>query len=709
MAAAMGAMTRVVVVHDRRPGTRTLAECMERTLVRLGCHAMVIDLTKTPLADEPTGDASVAAKVVAQTFRPHMVFLCGAVPPAQVPWDFPTIVVSDAPEVVGETDRLFLDADADAAEIDARVAETLNCVGGATRVASTESRIRTVLVSGYFGAGNRGDDVIVATLLEAIDELPGTRIVLASPLPHRAIADYGRPAFDRLDPYECNRWASIASAVLLGPGGLWDDYSIDSVGGLAGAISGAARSPAHLVQLPILVKGHGGRFRGVGLGAGPLRDQESRAAVRLSVELSDQVSVRDWESRDLLATIAPELSERIDESPDFAWAMTLPENQGPTDLPWLPDIPWLVFNARPWGDNNRAQQQMWNETCAVAMEAGLAVVCVPMQDQDAELMRSLETPEEVHINHMPTTATHSEFIRTLAGAEAVVAMRLHASLLGHLTRTPGVGVSYHPKVASHYADVDRGDYVVEVDFAPGDVASRVRRALEQGIDTCHAERIGERRRAAEESLEHLRAYLDGLPGAMIGKTWNSMPPPEQRRRTLGLAGTLIPLEGCGVSGRNLLSTGRQVPVESRLTDEGGLVIAMTDRAPLRGDMVETVVDIPTTTGGPYRVSLHLQPLCQESRKLTGRIVHEVLIEDTLVLAMDCAEWKPLTSLWIVAVAKADGTSMTVRTQALKDCENWGWGASSSLTVEAVTIAPWGGQGEHTSSSNPFAVTAPPPS
>lgn len=700
---ATNATARIILVHPHGGTPRRLAGRMERALGRLGHQTMIVDVSRTQLTDMGRR-ASRAARVIAASFRPDAVVMCGSASTTLVPWQIPTIIASDQADE--DTEALHLPPEMDPSDVDAHVQKMLANVLGSVPGNDSASPIRTVLVSGYFGAGNRGDDVIVSTLLEAIEELPDTRVVLASPLPHGAIADYGRPAFDRLDPVQCDRWASIASAVLLGPGGLWDDYSIGSVGGLAGVISGAVRSPAHLVQLPILVKGYGGRLRGVGLGAGPLRDQASRAAVRLSIELADHVDVRDEESKALLTEIAPTCAERIALFPDLAWAAKVPDTADHPVPPWVPDIPWLAFNVRPWGDN-RAQQHVWEETCAVAAERGLGIVCVPMQDQDAAMMRSFEPPDDVHVSHMPIGATHREFIATLAGAQVVVAMRLHASILGHVAATPCVGVSYHPKVTSHYVDVGRGDYVVDVEFAPGGLADRIRRALEQGVDERHTARVRERRRGAEDSLEQLRAYLRALPGVGISEVWDADPLPTSRRTTLELSGGLVELGEAPVSGHNPLALEREVLVESEPTDGNGLVIAMTARAPRRGDTVQAEIDVATTAGVGYRLSLHLQPRCRESATLIGRMVHEVLFDGTLVLTMDCAEWNPRTSLWITGVARSGSSPLVIRTRAVRDCEDWGWGASAALTIEAVTSEPWGGREAHTSCSNPFAVTAPP--
>ena len=696
--------TKVVIIHRPDAIAKNLAERAERALGGLGVQTLLVDVSRTTLSVESGERAAAAWLKISSVFRPDAVVLCGTESVSDETWGLPWIVVSDDPGDGGvQLSQGGID-DENTEQLERALARAI----GRPVSPSSLHEIRTILVSGYFGAGNRGDDVIVTTLLEAIEQVSNTRTVLASPLPHQAITDYGRPAFDRLDAHECERWASVASAVVLGPGGLWDDYSIDSVGGFSGTINGATRSPAHLVQLPILVKGYGGQFLGVGLGAGPLRDGASRAAVRLSIELADHVSVRDEQSRQLLTDIAPGLTDRMELSPDLAWAATVPAAIDHGQLPWLPSGSWVVLNVRPWMDDT-VQRAVWDETCAVARSRGLAVVCVPMQEQDAVLMQRLEPHKGVSVTHMPSSATHAEFMTTLTGADAIVAMRLHTSMLGHSVGVPGVGISYHPKVASHYRDIGRDAFVVDIKFHPGAVANLLRRALDEGIGEQHAALIQDRRRATERSLEALCAHLHELPARHPDEPWHAMPPAKAPRQpSLELSGTLVPLDAAVVTGRNLLRGERDVLVESRGTGIHGLEIAMTDRAPQRADVVQAVIRLSVTVAEGYRLALHLQPRCQESAELTGRMVHEILVEDTPVLSFDPAQWRQRTSVWITGTARSERLSIVVRTRATRDCENWGWGASAALTIEAVTTLPWKGQDQLVASSNPFAIVNPPP-
>lgn len=683
-----------------------LADEIERSLGRLGHRFLRLDASQVPVSDVSEGQLPSVMGIVLAHFRPDAVVRCGMAPSSENDWfegvaslDVSNTPAQRGPDALHVMDGLGTDV------IDAGLAAALVSKGLRSSSGMVQAPLRTIVVSGYFGAGNRGDDVIVSTLLDAIEQVRGTRVVLASPLPHAAMAAYGRAAFDRLNARECERWASIASMVILGPGGLWDDYSISSVGGFSGAVTGATRSPAHLVQLPLLVRGYGGRFRGVGLGAGPLRDDASRAAVRLSLALADGVSVRDTESEELLTAIGPECAERVEVVPDLAWAADIPQNTGGKRPPWLPQNDWLAVNLRPW-ENGTEQTRVWEEVCGVAIARGLSIVCVPMQQQDADLMRKLPVPEGVLVNHMPTHAEHHQFLATLEGAKALVAMRLHAGLLGHVLGTPGVGIAYHPKVSSHYRDMGRAEFVVSMPVRQGHTEQLLRRAIEEGVDDDHAAKVATRRREAQSFLARLRAELAELPARATGEAWNVLPSRSAGPAVIEVPGTVVTMDQAAATGFNLLDDDRTVPISCRANGQVGLMMAMSNRTLRAGDCVRVDVDAPSVPHEGYRIMLSLKPALRETESLADTVVHEVLVDGQVAMSMDPARWNTPTSVVVAGVAATDQTTVSVRTRVVRDTQDWGWGAASALTIQSVSVLPWNGQSPVATASNPFATIWP---
>lgn len=696
----------VLVVHNESVASRRLADDVERSLGRLEHHFLRVDLSRMPGNDDLADQQNPWITTVLDNFRPSAVVHCGAESGEHDDLNrFPAVHVTDTPARRGPA-ALHVPEGMDLCDIDAMIADALVSIGLPSATGDGAGRLRTIVVSGYFGAGNRGDDIIVSTLLEALEQVPQTRVVLASPLPDEAVAAYGRTTFDRLDARECERWASIASLVILGPGGLWDDYSINSVGGLSGVVTGATRSPAHLVQLILLVRGFGGAFRGVGLGAGPLRDDASRAAVRLSMTLADGISVRDRESRALLAEISPELAERVEVIPDLAWAAEVLPATRATEPSWLPqDGPWLALNLRVWEDGT-GQARVWQEVCEVASSRGLAIVCVPMQQQDADLMRTLPVPDGVPVHHMPVSTGHQQFLATLAGARALVAMRLHAGLLGHAVGTPGVGIAYHPKVSSHYLDIGREEFLVPMPVPQGHTQQLLLRALDEGLHAEHTACVEDRRHKAQAHLERLLVEITRLPAHPTGQAWNVLPSKASAPATIEVPGQVVRIQGDEAMGFNLVNDDRQVPVTYRDLGGTGCVMAMSNRVLGAGDCVNVDVDVPTKKDTGYRILIALKPALRETEALANTILHEVLVAERVVMSMDPARWNAPTSVVIAGVAVTDLTTVSIRTRALRDTQDWGWGAASALTIQALSVLPWNSGETVATASNPFATIWP---
>ena len=667
--ASQASPTRIALLIGGTAQDAERAAAVERLLVARGANVLTLREGQQGLLH---GDVPSPVRTV---FRPEAIVACQAAVPTGV--QVPVLHLPDGD--------------------DGAIEHALNSFAAISHADPP----RTVLVSGYFGAHNRGDDVIVTALLAELSRTENSRVIMATPEAPAAIRVYGLPAIDRLDAVTCNRWASIASAVLLGPGGLWDDYSISTVQGFAGTISGAPRSPAHLVQLPLLVRGHGGRFLGVGLGAGPLRDQDSQAAVRLALELADSVGVRDPESRDLLAGLLPEAADRLVLSPDLGWAAPVPE--AGLQPRWVPDGPYLAINLRPWEDGS-AQRRLWDAVVDFAAQRGLGVVAVPMQPVDEALMEpwlKSAAEEGLLVSLMPTTADHAEFMSTLRGAEALVAMRLHANLLAHSAGTPAVGLSYHPKVASHFADLRRSDFSLPL-TAPSEILiDKITSAVDDGLPAELQALVEERRSLAAAELTRIRETVESLPAKEPGSTFRSGR--AETRTEMAQPAWLSPAR---VTGFNASRPSGEVPIVHTLSPTR-LTFGPAARTHTVGDIAEAVFELPVTAGTGFRATVQLQSLCRQAVELEGNFACEVLLGSDVRYCSDIATWSPRTEVTLTGWSPTSLVTLRVRVRALHNTQDLGWDANAQIRVFRVELAPWGGSGSMSSTTNPLASTAGP--
>lgn len=77
----------------------------------------------------------------------------------------------------------------------------------------------------------------------------------------------------------------------------------------------------------------------------------------------------------------------------------------------------------------------------------------------------------------------SDLVGSVAGFDAIVAQRLHASIIGYAVGVPSVGLGWDPKVRGFYRLTGREDYFFDDrDVQPGDVSSRALQAAQSDLD-----------------------------------------------------------------------------------------------------------------------------------------------------------------------------------------------------------------------------------
>ncbi|WP_313816502.1 polysaccharide pyruvyl transferase family protein [Citricoccus sp.] len=375
--------------------------------------------------------------------------------------------------------------------------------------AGESPRPRTVLFSGYYGAGNRGDELLLDTLVSHLQgTLPGFHPVVAGSKPAVVEREHGVQSLARTDLESGEEYAERASSLLLGPGGHWHDYSIKLAGGAAGMVRGAHVSPAHMAQLPLLVSAYGGAVHVRGMGVGPLTDPAARAAVHLTGRLARTISVRDQESAGLLEPMSETWPAAVEVSPDVVYGLTLPAPGTGTVPDGLPDR-YLAVNLRPWSDEPDRRLDLHRVLLETAREHGLAIVGVPMQATDEVALQDLAATADasgsgVAVTVVPADIDLPAFLEVLRGADALVAMRLHANLLMHRLRRPAVGLVYDPKVGSHFAELGRSDYALDL-TTPG---TELRDTLDRLVR--NAELPAAARAVVDELEERARRELDRL-------------------------------------------------------------------------------------------------------------------------------------------------------------------------------------------------------
>jgi hypothetical protein len=136
-------------------------------------------------------------------------------------------------------------------------------------------------------------------------------------------------------------------------------------------------------------------------------------------------------------------------------------------------------------------------------------------------------------------------------------------------------------------------------------------------------------------------------------------------------------------------------------------IGLDVRAPARGDEATAVITVPSRVLGKNgsRIELLLKPHYKENRKFAGRMAYFVRVDGEEIIEHDATAWNENESLWIGVPAGTTSMKIEVGVRALRDCEPWGWGRATAITIRGVRVLSW--ESPRTDvvfgCSNPFAI------
>lgn len=301
-----------------------------------------------------------------------------------------------------------------------------------------------VVVSGYYGFGNAGDESVLAGLLDGLRrEEPEIEVTVLSGDPDHTRRAHGVEAIPRARPALVA--ALRASDGLISGGGslLQDRTSARPVAYYAGLMH-----LARLLRRPYVIHAQG---------LGPITRRANRALAASALRGAAHVSLRDSAS----VALARDLGVRrpIDLVPDAALALRPPAGPGGH----------LLLAVRSWGDSTAHLEGLRAGLRELA--ADLPILALPMHDP-VDRQASMAAIEDIpNADVVPPGASLDEQLAAIGSASLVVGMRLHALILAAAAGVPALAISYDPKVEAFAAQV--GQPVVGEVGQMMDVASLV--------------------------------------------------------------------------------------------------------------------------------------------------------------------------------------------------------------------------------------------
>jgi polysaccharide pyruvyl transferase CsaB len=337
-----------------------------------------------------------------------------------------------------------------------------------------------LVISGYYGFGNAGDDAVLAGMLELLGraglDRAGISVLSADPPQTRRAHDVR--AVSRWNPLAVARALRRADGLFSGGGSLLQDVT-------------SARPVSYYAGVTQLARVLGRPYAVVAQGLGPLRREPNRRMARFALEHAAHVSLRD----DRAIALARRLGVRrpIQRAADPALAA----------LPWR-DAPvgggdgHVLVAVRGGYPADAVIGPLRHAVATLARER--RVVALPMHgaiDRDASTALVAGLPGA---SVADPDASLAEKLEAIATASVVIGVRLHALVLAAAAGVPAVAISYDPKVdafAQRAAIPVVGSTASPID--PAGIVSAVADAL-RGSQATSADRIAEMRAEADAGV-----------------------------------------------------------------------------------------------------------------------------------------------------------------------------------------------------------------
>lgn len=295
-----------------------------------------------------------------------------------------------------------------------------------------------LVISGYYGFGNAGDEAMLAAILEAILEvIPTAEITVISGNPKDTMRKHGVNAVPRLSPMPVYNAIKNCDMLISGGGSLLQDVTSD-------------RSLYYYLSIIRLAAMFNKKIMLYAQGIGPLRREMAKKSVGKVLNLVDLITVRDEISRNELLELGvkkPPIHVTADavlsmHPVDFSIGKRLLKEY---DLKGV--NPKIGVSLRAWKNETAYRSDMARALDMLYEECNGNIIFIPMQhptdtNEAYEVAKLMKNKPII----LEKTYTTTELLALTGSMDLLIGVRLHALVFASLMEKPVIGISYDPKI-----------------------------------------------------------------------------------------------------------------------------------------------------------------------------------------------------------------------------------------------------------------------
>lgn len=292
-----------------------------------------------------------------------------------------------------------------------------------------------LLLAGYFGAGNLGDDAILKGFVTGLEGLSYQyRAISASP--ERLMRNLGIQSVPKMDFAAVKQAISECDALVFPGGSIFQDVT-------------STRSVIYYSNLVKVAKKHNKKVIMLGQGIGPLTSWTGKRLATAAFNAADMLAVRDPMSISALKSLGVKTNPR--STADCAFLLPPPPEKSEDSTSYgVAGMKTVGVSVRPWGkDKSKAVITAFADLVKLLSSNGYVPVMMALDDtEDRKIIEAIAKKHGGKVPDLKGLTTPTQLQQRVARMEAVIAMRLHAGILASTVGIPSLMVSYDPKVTA---------------------------------------------------------------------------------------------------------------------------------------------------------------------------------------------------------------------------------------------------------------------
>ena len=312
--------------------------------------------------------------------------------------------------------------------------------------AEKDTRPYDMMLCGYYGRHNLGDDILLEQITENMKkECGAAHNVLLTSAP-KNVPDNIDVSIHRFNILKIRRYMKMTKLFLLGGGSILQDAT-------------SSRSLYYYLFVSNLAKDMGCKLMLYSNGIGPINKKHHRAKAVKLLQKADAITVRDSKSLEYLRFIGVD-SNNIQVTADEVFTVD-PNTIEQSVLP--NDKKYICINLRSISTTDSFLKSIADAVTEISKEYSLIPLLLPMHyKQDMPALIKLASKLSCEHVLIGKQLTHKETLAMLKRCDIAIVERLHAVIFSCIFGTPFVAVNYDPKVQSLCKDLEMEESIINI-------------------------------------------------------------------------------------------------------------------------------------------------------------------------------------------------------------------------------------------------------